>query len=98
MRDDEITEADLKAAIRDGKPLRRVVVVVLGPNDYQPWVRLAGHPRYQRLAIRHYRKPRNFTDFDALRRTFAKEGCGYSGAVHVYPQGHRFLSRLGIEA
>ena len=91
-----ISESDLGKAIAAGVQVRRVVVVeVAATADLAPFLLLSDRPGWHHIALRRYEGPKSWGDYRILRRVLA--GFGYRGMLRVVPQGHPFLSRIGIE-
>jgi hypothetical protein len=89
----QISEFHLRKAIEKGARISRVIVAALSSTgDYVPWVRLSDQAGYSRLSTRKYEGPKTFRDFRIMQRTLTE--FGFSGPVHVYPEGHPFLLRL----
>ena len=91
-----LSESDLGKAVAAGVRVRRVVVVeVAATADLAPFLLLSDRPGWHHIALRRYEGPKTWGDFRLLRRVLA--GYGYRDTLRVVPQGHPFLSRVGIE-
>lgn len=91
-----ISESDLGKAVAAGVEVRRVVVVeVAATAELAPFLLLSDRPGWHHIALRRYEGPKSWGDYRILRRVLA--GFGYRGMLRVVPQGHPFLSRIGIE-
>lgn len=91
-----ISESDLGKAVASGVRVLRVVVVeVAATADLAPFLRLSDRTGWHHIALRRYEGPKTWGDLRTLRRVLA--GYGYRGMLRVVPQGHPFLSRVGIE-
>ncbi|GAA0592514.1 hypothetical protein GCM10009416_33640 [Craurococcus roseus] len=91
-----ISESDLGKAVAAGVQVRRVVVVeVAATAELAPFLLLSDRPGWHHIALRRYEGPKSWGDYRILRRVLA--GFGYRGMLRVVPQGHPFLSRIGIE-
>lgn len=93
---DGISESDLGKVVAAGVQVRRVVVVeVAATSELAPFLLLSDRPGWHHIALRRYEGPKTWGDFRLLRRVLG--GYGYRGMLRVVPQGHPFLSRIGIE-
>ena len=70
-----------------------VVVTLAQTGEFVTYLRITDRSGYTRLAMRKYEAAKTFRDFRILQRTLAE--YGYSGPIHVYPEGHAFLQILG---
>ncbi|RYI19356.1 MAG: hypothetical protein EON48_09295 [Acetobacteraceae bacterium] len=94
-----ISEADLRKVVMDANSpariLRVVVVEVATTADLAPYLVLSDRAGWHPLALRRHEGVKAWGDLRTLRKVLA--GFGYSGRLHVIPQGDPLLARLGID-
>lgn len=94
-----ISEADLRKVLMDAdqpaRILRVVVVEVATTADLAPYLVLSDRSGWHPLALRRHEGVKAWGDLRTLRKVLA--GFGYTGRLHVIPQGNPLLARLGID-
>lgn len=94
-----ISAAQLRAVTTGAEPtariLRVVVVEMAATLDLAPYLVLSDRPGWLPIALRRHEGVRAWGDLRNLRNVLSS--FGYSGRLHVVPQGDPLLARLGIE-